>query len=383
MPRRSAFEGHKREGAPKRAFGLGGVVVASVGDEAKAGDAVVVHFEDDEDVVANERGDGRWRGELARADGFDGFAQADGLGGDGGVDGVFAGDPSEDGDVGDGALVESGEVVVSGEEEAGGEEGVGEAEPLVVVVVEGGASEEVEVGDEMVEARGDESEGGGVAEGEMVGDAVEGVEGEVAEVEGHVRTKKNEDAGYFFFRWCGKELSMWSVACLVGGLVYICAVHALLQREVRPRTRARLTVLAVWMMAVLVWPLLWLRAAEGKVSVVAICWPIFLLAYDILSMHHMTFDDETRSKRQVLAMDASTLCSLTFAISAVVGAQNKACCRNLFMYAIVGCVAFVLPSPHTTASSLHTVVLEALQKVVIAFSTGLLLGGIFLSHEVE
>ena len=109
-------------------------------------------------------------------------------------------------------------------------------------------------------------------------------------------------------------------------------------------------------------------------------WPLLIIGVDIGSLRGTTGDIRTLSKRNVLTMDANTICSLTFAVSSVVGAQKHECCRKIFMYAIIACIAFVIPAPHASSpDSVNTVVIEAAQKAVLAYATGLLLGGIMLT----
>ena len=105
---------------------------------------------------------------------------------------------------------------------------------------------------------------------------------------------------------------------------------------------------------------------------------------DIGSLRGTTGDIRAVSKRNVLTMDANTICSLTFAVSSVIGAQQHECCRKIFMYAIIACIAFVIPAPHASSSdSINAVVIEAAQKAVLAYATGLLLGGIMLTAFKE
>ena len=95
-------------------------------------------------------------------------------------------------------------------------------------------------------------------------------------------------------------------------------------------------------------------------------------------MRHSTYEAQVQSKRSILTMDANSICSLTFALSSIAGAQNSKCCKEIFMYAVIGCIAFVMPAPHTHLNAIENVSIEALQKSVLACATGLLLAGIML-----
>lgn len=156
-----------------------------------------------------------------------------------------------------------------------------------------------------------------------------------------------------------------------------------MQRTETPRVKARITVISVWMIAILLWPVLWFHTVPEQFrtveSIPGLLWPILILIIDIFSMRHNTYESQLQSKRSMLSADANTICSLTFAISSIIGAQKHECCRKIFMYAIVACIAFVIPAPHAHTNAIETIAIEAGQKAVLAYATGLLLGGIMLT----
>lgn len=168
----------------------------------------------------------------------------------------------------------------------------------------------------------------------------------------------------------------------IGALLYILAYGALVQRTQTTRVRTRLLLITVWMMAILVWPLLWFRATARSqstpYSLIGLVWPVLILLLDMLAMQKHAYENYSQSKRHFMTMDANTICSLTFAISAYIGAQNHECCNKIFLWAILGCIAFVMPAPHTQINAMETVAFEALQKAVLAYATGMLLTGVML-----
>ena len=176
---------------------------------------------------------------------------------------------------------------------------------------------------------------------------------------------------------------MLTLGFFVGVCVFILTMHYINQKKTKPRTKTRLAVLTVWTLAILIWPILWITcvgsAYDQPSSWIGLLWPIIIIILDILSMRHNTYQKSMESKRNILTMDANTICSLTFAVSAILGGKHE-CCKNIFMYAIICCIAFVIPSPHLVSSSQTTIMTEAIQKSVLAYATGLLLSGIFLAH---
>lgn len=115
-----------------------------------------------------------------------------------------------------------------------------------------------------------------------------------------------------------------------------------------------------------------------KESIVSLLWPILIISMDVLGANNNSYESVVSSKHQVLHMDANMICSLTFALSAVIGAQKHECCSRIFLYAVMGCIAFVIPAPHLHSTSTGTIVFEALQKAILAFATGLLLTGVLM-----
>lgn len=172
-----------------------------------------------------------------------------------------------------------------------------------------------------------------------------------------------------------------SLGVCIGSLVIILATSMMQQHGQTHRTKSRISVFSVWMICILIWPLIWAAILKDQIdnplALSGLIWPIAILSIDILNMNQSTYESNVQSKRSVLSMDANAIVSLTFAISSIVGAQNHTCCKRIFMFAIIGCLAFVMPSPYATSG--ETVVLECIQKAVLAYATGLLLMGVLLS----
>ena len=166
-----------------------------------------------------------------------------------------------------------------------------------------------------------------------------------------------------------------SIACIV-----TCGVANV--RSKNARVKSKISILTTWLLCLLGWPLIWGKImgkeTHRKEALVSLFWPILIIAIDVVGINNNSYESVVSSKHQVLHMDANMICSLTFALSAVIGAQKHECCSKIFLYAVMGCIAFVLPAPHMHSSSSGTLVFEALQKAILAFATGLLLTGVLM-----
>tara|TARA_B110000046_G_scaffold173301_1_gene195795 strand:+ start:1685 stop:2455 length:771 start_codon:yes stop_codon:yes gene_type:complete len=174
-----------------------------------------------------------------------------------------------------------------------------------------------------------------------------------------------------------------AVAALVAGIVvYMLIYNFSIQEDQSTRIKTRLTVTMIWLIAITMWPAAWMAIVNANditpYALLGLAWPILILSFDILAMRQHTYDDQLQSKRQYMTMDANAICSLTFAISAFIGAQRHPCCNRIFLWAILGCVAFIMPSPHVNVNAMETIAFEAVQKAVLAYATGLVLTGVMI-----
>ncbi len=167
-------------------------------------------------------------------------------------------------------------------------------------------------------------------------------------------------------------------ASAVGAVVFVLCQTHLNSKHQTTRVRARISVLSVFIIGILVWPVLWVHIFEQErhksAALVSLLWPIIILIGDIVGMHNMTYESaHGQSKRQILSIDSNALCSLTFALSGLIGVARHPCCNKIFLYAVLGCIIFILP-----ASFGEEIIIETIQKVVLSYATGLLIGGILL-----
>lgn len=174
-----------------------------------------------------------------------------------------------------------------------------------------------------------------------------------------------------------------TIVTIVGMIAY--AQHLAQYESVRIQKRILVTL--VWMSMIAVWPFMWRSIigphAVSPYSIIGLIWPIAILCLDIVAMRHHTFDNQKHSRRQFMTMDANAICNLTFGIAAFMGVQRvNPSVSRVFLWGILGCVAFIMPSPHSEAeASIDTVAFEAFQKGVLAFSTGILISGVTLVNQ--
>lgn len=151
------------------------------------------------------------------------------------------------------------------------------------------------------------------------------------------------------------------------------------------RTRARILVTMIWLSMITAWPACW-RVIVGpyantKYAPIGLVWPIVIMTLDLVAMQQHTYESQRQPKRQFMTMDANALCSLSFGIAAFLGVQRDHNISRIFLWAIVACVAFIMPTPHTDGTSLYTVGVDAFQKGIMAYAVGLLISGIILIHN--
>lgn len=176
------------------------------------------------------------------------------------------------------------------------------------------------------------------------------------------------------------------VATTIGTLIILVAHGYSLSHNESVRIKTRITVAVVWLSMITAWPLVWRTVVgpymNGSYVSIGLIWPIAILCLDIVSMRQHTYDTAQRhSKRQFMTMDANAICSLTFGIAAFLGVQRDPRISRIFLWAILGCVAFIMPAPHTDGPSLDMISFEAFQKGVLAYATGLLLSGVVLVSQ--
>jgi len=148
------------------------------------------------------------------------------------------------------------------------------------------------------------------------------------------------------------------------------------------RAKVKINVLAIYSCALVLWPYIWETLLKENSytshSLPSLAWPLFMILLEIYLMRYHTLESETKSRKGIISMDANLICTLTFALGSILGAHKDNCCQNLFIYGVLGCIIFVFPNPNAPQETIECIMIETIQKVVLIYSTGLLLAGAFL-----
>ena len=108
-----------------------------------------------------------------------------------------------------------------------------------------------------------------------------------------------------------------------------------------------------------------------------VLWVAFIHSVDMLFLFHAR--SNTKDRPASIRLDASSLTGLVFGVSAYLGTKCDSRYGHLFLYAIVGSIAAVLPSHNLLENSLEEQIVESVQKAVLINCIGLVLAGVALT----
>lgn len=169
------------------------------------------------------------------------------------------------------------------------------------------------------------------------------------------------------------------------GCAVILLICSKLSAQVSMRAKVKMYILSIYTCGIVLWPFVWesllKENAYDPYSLPSLAWPIFMIILEIYLMKYHTLETESKSRKGVISMDANLICTLTFALGSVLGAHKDKCCQNLFIYGVLGCIIFVFPNPNAPQETLENIIIESIQKIVLIYSTGLLLSGAFLLQK--
>ena len=158
--------------------------------------------------------------------------------------------------------------------------------------------------------------------------------------------------------------------------------------------RMRIYISSTMLVGMLVWPILWnaLVAKDGISGgdqlgasprlCLAFFWPLLMLLVDLQLARRRSKDPtffEALQRIGYLKSDANTIITASFAIGTLLVSlkkHDKAHGARLVMYALLLCVAFVMPTSETPATSRVAIVIRASQKVCLNYAIGFVIAGI-------
>lgn len=144
----------------------------------------------------------------------------------------------------------------------------------------------------------------------------------------------------------------------------------------------------VILIGLVLWPSVWHYLVKeschecNPFNVVGFIWPIVCLTFDLYNIQK--FRQLPESRRHMIGMDANAICSLSFALSGILGARDSKKSR-MFLASVMGCLAFVMPGFTAPKDSVELVVLESVQRLCITCTTGILIAASLsmLSSELQ
>ena len=190
------------------------------------------------------------------------------------------------------------------------------------------------------------------------------------------------------------EVAPWT---LVGGMVWVLLdthtqlrVHA--KAEQLNDEVMRYYVNAVLALGLLLWPLIWDAAVGGGLArlatqpklFLALLWPLVMVLVDLQYVRNRSQDAlffESLHRVGYLQSDANTIITAAFAIGTLITSvhkQNKGEGVRVVMYALLLCVAFVIPTSDVPVTSRAALIVRSGQKVCLNYAIGFVIAGIML-----
>lgn len=155
--------------------------------------------------------------------------------------------------------------------------------------------------------------------------------------------------------------------------------------ERSPKERERLIAGTVRTLGTVLWPSVFLSllAPEDtrclRTLAAPLLWPVFVWALDdVLLQHADSAEDEHPA---TIRIDPTSITAFSFGVSGLVGARADSKYIHLVLTAVVGCVAFVALSHNLRRGSDPEVVFSNVQRVVLIWCIGLVIGCVTLTRR--
>jgi len=117
--------------------------------------------------------------------------------------------------------------------------------------------------------------------------------------------------------------------------------------------------------------------ARNPVVLLPIAWNMCVWLVDIHIIHHSTSASELVPPS--VRLEPTMFCGLAFGLCGFLNARIEGKYSYLFMYAVLGCIMFVLPQTTLVNECIEHVVIENVQRVLLYYCTGLILAGVALT----
>ena len=163
----------------------------------------------------------------------------------------------------------------------------------------------------------------------------------------------------------------------------------------------RLYVNAALTGGVLLWPLVWdaavattrvsglARIAQKPTLLLGLAWPLVMIIVDMQYVRKRTQDPsffESLHRIGYLQTDANTIITAAFAMGTLITSMHRKRSRRskggtgvqIVMYALLLCVAFVIPTSDVPVTSRTALVIRSAQKVCLNYAIGFVIAGIMV-----
>jgi hypothetical protein len=132
------------------------------------------------------------------------------------------------------------------------------------------------------------------------------------------------------------------------------------------------------------WPLVLLCVVKredrtNSALILPIVWNVLVWLVDMHFVHHAA--ETSGSKPASIRIDPMLLGGLAFGICNLIGNRPDSKHAYLFMYAVVTCFLFVMPSHTLQSGCIEEQVVENVQKVVLYYCIGFLFTGVLLTRS--
>lgn len=193
----------------------------------------------------------------------------------------------------------------------------------------------------------------------------------------------------------------WEIASMVLVVVFLFVVmDTLATAGVDENTnlsdeKMRIYLSATLTSGILLWPVFWnlaVRSLDGQSGgdrmassprlLLGFVWPLLMLMVDLQHSRRRCKDGtffESLQRMGYLKSDANTVITAAFAVGTLLVSLKRHSSSkgaNLIMYAVMLCVAFVMPTSEVPATSRLSILIRASQKVCLNYAVGFVLGGI-------
>ena len=160
----------------------------------------------------------------------------------------------------------------------------------------------------------------------------------------------------------------------------------------------RAYVNAVLILGILIWPLVWdvavatsshvgglSRLQRNPKMVLGLVWPLVMIVVDMQYVRQRTQDAsffESLHRIGYLQTDANTIITAAFAMGTLITSMRQKQSSSsgsgvqIVMYALLLCVAFVIPTSDVPVTSRAALIIRSAQKVCLNYAIGFVIAGI-------